>query len=84
MVGVYVAAAKGQGFSPWRGQGNGSTASFWYTLPERESYSLHVGCGGTRSSWQVATYSATVSTADNNFLCYDVPGQADYGTCLTD
>ncbi len=82
VVGVYVAAAKGHGFASW--QGSTSTASFWYTLPERESYSLHVGCGGSPSSWQVATYSATVSTADNNFLCYDVPGQADYSTCLTD
>jgi hypothetical protein len=83
VVGVFVAAARGQGFSPWRGQGNGSTASFWYTLPVRESYSLHVGCGGTPSSWQVATYSVTVSTAVNNFACNDVPGRAGYGSCHT-
>jgi serine/threonine protein kinase len=79
--GVYVAAGKGSGFSPWTGQGDGATATFTYTLPTQESYSLHVGCGGSPSSWQVATYSVTVSTAVNNFACDDVPGQSDYGTC---
>ena len=83
IVGVYVAAGNGAGFSPWRGQGNGATATFWYTLPKRESYSLHVGCGGTPSSWKVATNSVTVSTAVNNFACDDVPRQAGYGTCRT-
>jgi hypothetical protein len=81
--GVWVATSKGSGYSPWTGQGDGATASFKYTLPLHESYSLHVGCGGSPSSWQVATYSVTVSTAVNNFSCDDVPGQADYGTCHT-
>lgn len=81
--GVYVVAGKGAGFSPWQGQGNGATATFWYTLPTKESYSLHVGCGGSTSSWQVATVSVTVSAAVNNFACDDVPGQASYGTCHT-
>lgn len=81
--GVYVVAGKGAGFSPWQGQGNGATATFWYTLPKQESYSLHVGCGGSTSSWQVATVSVTVSAAVNNFACDDVPGQASYGTCHT-
>lgn len=81
VVGMWVAARKGAGFSPW--QGDGATAAFWYTLPQRERYSLHVGCGGTPSSWQVATYSATVTTAVNHFACDDVPGQASYRTCHT-
>ena len=81
VVGVWIAAAKGSGYSPWQGQGSGSTATFWYTLPATESYSLHVGCGGTGSDWQVATYSGTVTSADNNFACDDVTGQAAYGTC---
>ena len=81
--GVWVAAGSGAGWSPWQGQGNGATATFWYTLPKKESYSLHVGCGGSPSSWKVATYSVTVSTAVNNFACDDVPGQANYGTCRT-
>jgi serine/threonine protein kinase len=69
VVGVYMAANKGSGFSPWQGQGNGATATFQYTLPLKESYSLHVGCGGSPSKWQVADYSVTVSTAVNNFSC---------------
>lgn len=81
VVGVYVAASKGSGFSPWQGQGNGATATFHYTLPLKESYSLHVGCGGSPSKWQVADYGVTVSTAVNNFECDDVPGQSNYGTC---
>jgi hypothetical protein len=55
--------------------------TFRYRLPRKESYSLHVGCGGSPSSWQVATYSVTVTTAVNNFACFDVPGQPNYGTC---
>jgi serine/threonine protein kinase len=81
VVGVYVDASKGSGFSPWQGQGSGATATFQYTLPLKESYSLHVGCGGSPSKWEVADYSVTVSTAVNNFSCDDVPGQSDYGTC---
>jgi hypothetical protein len=83
VVGVYVAAGKGAGFSPWTGEGNGATASFSYTLPKKESYSLHVGCGDSTSSWKVATYSVTVSTAVSDFACDDVPDEAGYGTCHT-
>jgi hypothetical protein len=79
--GVWVAAGKGSGYSPWTGQGNGASASFIYTLPLHESYSLHVGCGGTTSTWKVATYSVTVSGAVNNFVCDDVSGQPSYGSC---
>src|SRR5712691_3066536 len=83
VVGVWVAARKGAGFSGWHGRGNGATATFRYRLPRKETYSLHVGCGGSTSSWQVATYSVTVTTAVNNFTCDDVPGQPNYGTCRT-
>ncbi|HET7014729.1 MAG TPA: serine/threonine-protein kinase [Streptosporangiaceae bacterium] len=83
VVGLWVAARKGAGFSGWHGWGNGATATFRYRLPRKESYSLHVGCGGSSSSWQVATYSVTVTTAVNNFACFDVHGQPSYGTCRT-
>ena len=81
--GIWVAAGKGAGFSGWHGWGNGATATFRYRLPRKESYSLHVGCGGSSSSWQVAAYSVTVTTAVNNFACFDAPGQPNYGTCRT-
>ncbi len=79
--GVWVEAAKGKGFSPWKGLGNGSTSDYWYTLPTSESYSLHVGCGGTTSSWAVSTQTPTVGGTDNSFYCIDVAGQSGYGTC---
>jgi hypothetical protein len=79
--GVWVQASDGAGWAPWQGLGNGSTSTWWYTLPKDESYSLHVGCGGTTSNWAVATYTPTVTGSSNSFNCYDVAGQADYGTC---
>jgi hypothetical protein len=80
--GVWVQAGDGAGWAPWQGLGNGSTSDWWFTLPKTESYSLHVGCGGTTSSWAVATYSPTVTGAHNSFNCYDVADQANYGTCI--
>lgn len=79
--GVWVQAAKGSAFAPWRGLGNGSTSQWWFTLPTSEPYSLHVGCGGTTASWKVADFSPTVSGASNSFNCFDVAGQSGYGTC---
>jgi hypothetical protein len=79
--GVWVQASDGAGWAPWQGLGNGSTSNWWYTLPENEAYSLHVGCGGTPASWAVAVYTPTVTGSQNSFNCYDVAGQANYGTC---
>lgn len=79
--GVWVQAARGSAFAPWRGLGNGSTSEWWFTLPRSEPYALHVGCGGTTASWEVADYSPTVSGAHNSFNCIDVRGESGYGTC---
>jgi hypothetical protein len=79
--GVWVQAAKGSGYSPWKGLGNGSTSDYWYTLPVHESYSLHVGCGGTTASWAVSDSTPVVGGTHNSFDCVDVPGQSGYGTC---
>jgi hypothetical protein len=79
--GVWVQASRGSGFASWQGLGNGSTSDWWFTLPATESYSLHVGCGGSTASWKVATYSPTVSGGHNSFNCFDVAGAAGYGTC---
>jgi hypothetical protein len=80
--GVWVAAAQGSGWAQWQGLGNGSTSNYWYTLPTSEPYSLHVGCGGTPSSWAVAAYSPQVSGTQNSFNCIDVAGQPGYKTCV--
>lgn len=80
--GVWVSVARGSGFASWLRLGNGSTSDYWYTLPVSESYSLHVGCGGSTSSWAGAVYGPTVAGTHSSFNCYDVSGQADYGTCV--
>lgn len=79
--GVWVQAARGSGFAPWQGLGNGSTSDWWYTLPVSEPYALHVGCGGTTATWKVATFSPTVGGAHNSFNCFDVAGASGFGTC---
>jgi hypothetical protein len=78
-----VDVSKGEGYAPWWPEENPAIATFRYRLPQKERYSLHVGCGGTKPSWKVATDSATVTTAVNHFVCDDVPGRASYGTCRT-
>jgi hypothetical protein len=79
--GVWVAAATGSGWASWMGLGNGSTSDYWYRLPEGEPYALHVGCGGSPSSWRVANYTPPVGGTHNSFNCQDVPGKPDYTTC---
>lgn len=79
--GVWVEAAKGSGWAPWKGLGNGSTSDYWYALPVSEPYSLHVGCGGTTSDWAVSAETPTVGGTHNSFDCIDVAGQSGYRTC---
>lgn len=74
-------AAQGAGYSPWQGIGNGSTSRYWYTLPTTESFSLHVGCGGTTAAWGVALTTPETPGPVANFTCHDVSGQAEYGKC---
>jgi hypothetical protein len=81
---VWVQAAQGAGFAPWQGIGDGSTSSYWYTLPVPENYSLHVGCGGSTSDWGVALTTQDVGGTQNSFVCHDVAGDSDYGKCFVD
>lgn len=74
-------AAQGSGYSPWQGIGDGSTSRYWYTLPSTESFSLHVGCGGTTAAWGISLSTPLVSGPVANFTCHDVEGQAGYGDC---
>lgn len=79
--GVWVQASDGAGWAPWTGLGNGSTSDWSFTLPKKESYSLHIGCGGTTSSWAVADNSPAITAATSSFNCIDVAGESGYGTC---
>jgi len=83
--GVWVQATDHSGFAPWQGvsvsgQAFGSTSKWWWWLPKGESYSLHVGCGGTQSGWGAALYTPVVTGSDT-FVCIDVSSDAGYGTC---
>ena len=78
--GVWVSALVGSGYAPWQGT-SANTAHYWYKLPQSESWSLHVGCGGTQQYWAVAAYSDVVTGTQVSFTCYDVAGQPNYGTC---
>jgi hypothetical protein len=84
--GVWVQADVDSGFAPWQGvnvsgKAFGSTSKWWWWLPRGESYSLHVGCGGTQASWAVAVYTPVVSGTPNSFDCIDIASDAGYGTC---
>lgn len=82
--GVWVATSVGSKYASWQAIGNDSSAKYWTTLPENEAYSLHVGCGGTPSSWGVACYSNQVSGTENSFSCYDASGDGSkYGQCFS-
>lgn len=84
--GVWVQADVDAGFAPWQGvnvpgKAFGSTSRWWWWLPNGESYSLHVGCGGTQANWGVAGHTPVVSGTSNSFDCIDLPAQVGYGTC---
>lgn len=83
VVGVWVQAkhAADSRFAAWRGIGDGASADWWTDLPKDETYSLHVGCGGTPDRWASENKTGTVSGGHNSFNCDDVVGERDYGTC---
>jgi hypothetical protein len=80
--GFWVEGAGGSGWASWE-YASETNADYWFALPEGPPYKISIGCGGTRESWQVATYSGSVSGTHNSFNCYDVSGQANYGQCLS-
>jgi len=80
--GVWIQAANGDsGWAPWvSSAANPGYATYQYTLDSGGQYAVHVGCGGTPSSWAVATYSDYFSGPANDFFCYN-SGGADYTYC---
>ena len=81
MVGVWVAATTGSGYASTLAVDSGTETDWWFSLPLAESYSLHVGCGGTSQSWGIAVDSPTVQGPHNSFNCNDVPGSSGYKSC---
>lgn len=83
VVGVWfqTANAGDSRFAAWKGLGDGSTADWWTDLPKNESYSLHVGCGGSTSSWRTSNTTGVYSGGHNSFNCDDVSGDSAYEQC---
>ncbi|WP_265566995.1 chitinase [Streptomyces hygroscopicus] len=83
IVGVWVQTSHSADsrFAAWRGIGDGSTADWWTDMPENESYSLHIGCGGTPASWATENKTGTNSGTSNSFDCVDIAGDPRYETC---
>ena len=69
-------------WAPWvSSAANPDHATYSYTLPHGGEYSLHVGCGGTTSSWKVAEYSNFHGGTVNDFSCYDESSSSLYTYC---
>ena len=81
--GVWIQAANnGSGWAPWvSSAANPQFATYSYTLPYGGEYSVHVGCGGTTSSWAVAEYSSFYGGTVNSFYCYDESSSTLYTYC---
>ncbi|GAA3738167.1 hypothetical protein [Salinactinospora qingdaonensis] len=73
VVGIWVeSSAGGNGWAQWRvREGDPSQVSFDYELRRRGAYTLHVGCGGTRTDWAATTRSPVVSRARVDMVCHD-------------
>jgi hypothetical protein len=81
--GVWVVGRSGgSGWATW--QASAQTASFasFSRQISNGDWEVHVGCGGSPSTWKVATYSGWVS-GTSGFTCDDISGQGQYGQCST-
>ena len=69
VVGVWVDAASGTDGWATR-SGSGYYQHWQYTLTSGNSYSLHVGCGGSSSNWRWAV-NCPSATGGHSFNVYD-------------
>jgi len=83
LVGIWVVGTRSpSGYATWYTlAGDVSRVTFTYDLGFSGSYSLHVGCGGTKESWILTAKSGIVSGSGHIFLCNDVPNTATYLVC---
>jgi len=94
VVGMWIAAASGQGDSgyahlgslnPGGGAPIGSKGTYSFFLSGGGNYSAHVGCGGDAEHWDSRNYSPQVSARRIKVLCNDptrpVAGPTPRGTC---
>jgi hypothetical protein len=82
--GVWVVGAQGgSGWAPWTSSAARPSYASFHKDIANGAWEVHVGCGGSPASWQVATYSSQVTGAVHDFTCQDTPGQPRYGQCWT-
>jgi hypothetical protein len=80
--GVWVVGqGGGTGWAAWSPSGSQSVATFSRTIPT-SAWEVHVGCGGSPQSWQVATYSGWMTGTSQSITCDDISGQGQFGECL--
>lgn len=82
VVGAWLQGSPAKGWAHLDVTGNG-TAEYSYELPRGETYSLHVGCGGTPKNWAVDPHTSEVSGTRNSFDCYDAKDSPYYRSCQT-
>ena len=69
--GVWVAASSGgSGYASWQSTG-GYQAHFSYSLPYGGRWTVHVGCGGSPSSWRYPVNgNTTTANTYQSWTCY--------------
>lgn len=88
VVGVWIETASGRGFADWQPGPQVNVASYNRALPEKEEYSVHVGCGGTTQNWGRSDYlnGSVESGVRHDFVCgpsrNPVDIAAHHGVCL--
>jgi hypothetical protein len=80
--GVWVVGqGGGTGWAAWSPSGSQSVATFSRTIPN-SAWEVHVGCGGSPQSWQVATSSGWITGTSQGITCDDISGQGQFGECF--
>ncbi len=71
VTGVWIQASRGgSGWAQFSPTGN-NVVNYSYELPNGGAWTVHVGCGGTRSNWRYAPNGNTTTTRTYvNWICF--------------
>jgi hypothetical protein len=71
--GVYIKVYNnsGSGFAQWSLESAPSSARYSYSLPESDSWSVDVGCGGSATKWLATVKGPYVIGSQVSWTCYD-------------
>lgn len=75
VTGIWVDATNGtDGWATTSNDGTGGKNFSYHLTASSSSYSLHIGCGGTSSSWKHTYYANGITTQDVTVTCADFDG----------